>query len=139
MVYLTKKVHFSASHVLKNPELSAQENQRLFGKKTSPHGHNYALEITIRGEPSRETGFFLNFDRFAETIEEKILKQVNYKHLEADSSMMKGMNPTAENLVKIFWKTLETAFPKGALYEIKLQQMESETVTYRGEDESSQR
>ena len=133
MVYLTKKVHFSASHVLRSSRLSSHENVRIFGKKSSPHGHNYVLEVTIRGEPNRETGLFLDFERFTETIEKEILSQVNYKHLDENSSLLEGVNPTAENLVRTFWKKLSTAFPKGALYEIKLQQGEGEIVAYRGE------
>ena len=118
MVYLTKKVHFSASHVLKSAK---------------PCGHNYILEVTLQGEPDEKTGLFFEFERLAETIEKRILSRVNYKHLDENASFLEGKIPTAENLVKAFWKNLETAFPKGTLYEIKLQQADSETVTYRGE------
>lgn len=35
-----------ASHYYDNPEVSTEENRRLFGKCNSPnaHGHNYVLE-----------------------------------------------------------------------------------------------
>ena len=118
MVYLTKKVHFSASHTLKSGSL---------------HGHNYVLEVTIQGEPAKTTGSFFGFERLEETIGEKILAHVHSKHLDGKSPFLSGEDPTAENLVKIFWKNLEPALPKGALYEIKLQKAESETVSYRGE------
>ena len=118
MVFLTKKVHFSASRVLKNAKLC---------------GHNYVLEVTLQGEPDEKTGFFFDFERLTETIEKKILSRVNYKHLDGNSPFLEGKTPTAENLVKVFWKNLESAFPEGKLYEIKLQQADSETVTYRGE------
>lgn len=133
MVYLTKKVHFSASHVLKNPELSERENKRLFGKRGLPHGHNYTLEVTICGEADKKTGFCLDFEHLTETIEREVLSVVNYKHLDENSPFLGGKNPTAENLVKTFWKKLEVALPQGSLCEIKLQQKESETVSYRGE------
>ena len=118
MVYLTKKVHFSASHILKSAKLC---------------GHNYILEVTIQGKPDEKTGIFFAFERLTETIERRILSRVNYKHLNENSSFLEGRNPTAENLVKAFWENLEQAFPKGTLYEIKLQQADSEMVTYRGE------
>ena len=133
MVYLTKKVHFSASHVLKSAKLTPKENEKTFGKKSSLHGHNYILEVTIQGKPDERTGLFFDFARLTETIEQKVLSHVNYKHFDETSFFLEGMNPTAENLVKAFWKNLEPAFPKGTLYEIKLQQADSETVTYRGE------
>ena len=118
MVYLTKKVRFSASHTLENGSL---------------HGHNYVLEVTLQGTPNRKTGIFFEFERLAETIEKKILSRINYKHLDHKTAYLEGRDPTAENLVKIFWKSLEREFPKGALYEIKLQKADSETVAYRGE------
>lgn len=133
MVYLTKRVHFSASHVLKSPHLSTEENARLFGRKTFPHGHNYVLEVTLRGEPDPKTGCLFDFERLGGILEAEILSEVNYKHLDENASLLKGSNPTAENLVKAFWGKLEKNFPKGALYEIKLEQGEGETVVYRGD------
>jgi len=52
MIYLTRKCEFSASHYYHNPELSAEENCRLYGKcaNLNGHGHNYTLEVTVRGE-----------------------------------------------------------------------------------------
>src|SRR5438445_11121440 len=51
MVYLTRKLEFSASHLYHNPALSADENRRVFGKCNNPHGHgpNYTLEVTLPG------------------------------------------------------------------------------------------
>ena len=118
MVYLTKKIHFSASQTLKDSKLS---------------GHNYVLEVTVRGQRDEKKGPLLDFEKITRKIEKKILSYVNYKHLEEKSPFLEGKDPTAENLVKVFWKQLEKEFPGGALYEIKLQQAESETVTYRGE------
>ena len=53
MVYLTRKIEFSASHLYHNPAFSAEENRRVFGKCNNPHGHghNYVLEVTVAGEP----------------------------------------------------------------------------------------
>ncbi len=53
MVRVTRKIEFSAAHFYHNPEFSAEENRRVFGKCNNPHGHghNYVLEVTIAGEP----------------------------------------------------------------------------------------
>ena len=109
MLYLTKKVHFSASHTLKSGAF---------------RGHNYVLEVTLLRTPGERGEASFEFEELTEAIEKKILSQVNCKHLD---------EKTAENLVKIFWNNLETAFPKGVLYEIRLQKAECETVSYRGE------
>jgi len=132
MVYLTKKIHFSASHALKNPQISEAENRRIFGKKSAPHGHNYILEVTIQGEPDRQTGFLMDFEHLTQTIQEKVLSEVNWKHLNENRTLLNDLPPTAENLTKIFWKKLEKALPKGHLYEVRLAQGEGDSVSYRG-------
>ena len=57
MVYLTRKIEFSASHLYHNPAFSAEENRRVFGKCNNPHGHghNYVLEVTVAGETDPAT------------------------------------------------------------------------------------
>ncbi len=122
MVYLTKKVRFSASHVLKQPK-----------GKDLPHGHNYTLEVTVRGEPDPKSGLLIDFDRLGDAIEKKVLSKVNYKHLDETTPFLEGKAPTAENLVKTFWKGLEHSFPEGTLVEIRLHQGDGETAAYRGE------
>ena len=59
MVYLTRKAEFAAAHCYHNPDLSPEENLRLFGKCNNPngHGHNYTLEVTVKGEVDPRSGF----------------------------------------------------------------------------------
>ena len=67
MIYITRKLEFCASHRLYNPEYSDEKNAEVFGLCNNPngHGHNYVLEVTVRGEVHPETGMVLdriNFD-----------------------------------------------------------------------------
>ena len=52
---ITRKVEFSASHVCRRPELTEEENRRLFGAAANPHGHghNYVVEVSLRASPTR--------------------------------------------------------------------------------------
>ena len=67
MLYLTRKAEFAASHYYHNPELSPEENRRLFGKCNNPngHGHNYVLEVTVKGEVDPRSGFVVELQRAA--------------------------------------------------------------------------
>jgi len=58
MIYLTRKAEFAASHYYHNPEFTPEENQRIFGKCNNPngHGHNYTLEVTVKGEVDPRSG-----------------------------------------------------------------------------------
>ena len=48
---ITRKVEFSASHVCRDPKLSDEENQRIYGLAANPHGHghNYVVEVSAGG------------------------------------------------------------------------------------------
>src|SRR5580698_1714323 len=84
MVYLTRKIEFSASHLYHNPELSAEENRRIFGKCNNPHGHghNYTLEVTVAGEPDSVTGMVLDLKELKEILEREVVAQVIWNLLE---------------------------------------------------------
>ncbi len=58
MIYVTRRAEFSATHFYLNPDLSPEENRRVFGKCNNPrgHGHNYALEVTVAGHIDPSTG-----------------------------------------------------------------------------------
>ena len=49
MVHVTRRVVFSASHRLHNPEWSDEKNYEIFDKCNNPngHGHNYVMEVTV--------------------------------------------------------------------------------------------
>ena len=55
IVRVTRKYGFAASHRLHSPTLSEEENRRTYGKCNNPHGHghNYEIEITVRGDVER--------------------------------------------------------------------------------------
>jgi 6-pyruvoyltetrahydropterin/6-carboxytetrahydropterin synthase len=55
---LTRAYRFSASHRLHTARLSPEENAELYGKCNNPfgHGHNYLLEVTVRGNIDGPTG-----------------------------------------------------------------------------------
>jgi len=135
MVYLTRRVSFSASHRLWSKELSAEENLRLYEKCANPngHGHNYVLEVTVRGKPHPQTGMVLNLTELKDIINTNVVDWVDHKHLNLDVPWLEGSIPTTEVLVVKFWERLERAFPKGLLYEVKLHETENNSASYRGE------
>ena len=61
-VTFTRRYHFSASHRLDCEALSPEENRDVYGKCNNPHGHghNYRLEVSVRGPVDRATGMVMN-------------------------------------------------------------------------------
>jgi 6-pyruvoyltetrahydropterin/6-carboxytetrahydropterin synthase len=135
MIYVTRRVTFSASHRLFNPRLSEKDNEELFDKcaNRNGHGHNYVMEVTVAGEPQERTGYVVDLKRLKEILKSEIVDKVDHKHLNEDVDFMKGIIPTAENLARVFWKILQPKIPDGRLFSIRLHETENNVVEYRGE------
>jgi 6-pyruvoyltetrahydropterin/6-carboxytetrahydropterin synthase len=134
-VYLTRRLHFSASHRLHNDNLEPQVNRDVYGICNNPmgHGHNYELDVTIKGTPDPETGMIIDLKKLKEIVEKELIQLVDHRHFNYDVDFMKGQVPTAEKLVIAFWKILEKKIPNGELYELILHETPRNSVTYRGE------
>jgi 6-pyruvoyltetrahydropterin/6-carboxytetrahydropterin synthase len=134
MIYITRKLEFCASHRLFNPEYSDEKNAQVFGLCNNPngHGHNYVMEVTVRGEVHPETGMVLDLKALKKLVNEEIILKVDHKNLNVDVPFLKGVIPTAENSAIRFWETLEDKLGGGELYEIKLYESERNFVIYRG-------
>lgn len=135
MVYLTRRTSFSASHRLWSDQLTDEENVALYEKCANPHGHghNYVLEVTVRGTPDPRTGMVLNLTDLKTAIHEQIINEVDHKHLNYDVPWLEGYIPTTEVLAMKFWERLERTLPRGLLYEVKLYETENNIASYRGE------
>lgn len=134
IVYITRRETFAAAHRLFKPELSEEENFKLFGKCSNPnwHGHNYTLEVVIAGEVDRDTGFVMDLQELKEIMKKNIIENVDHKNLNIDTNFMKGIIPTSENIVLAIWNELKNKISKGKLYSVKLFETENNYFEYRG-------
>jgi 6-pyruvoyltetrahydropterin/6-carboxytetrahydropterin synthase len=134
MLYLTKRVHFSASHQLRSPDLSPEENREVYGPCYNNHGHNYTLEVTVRGKPDPGKGWFLDLGKLKRTLMETIVDEVDHKNLNEDVSWLDGVNPTAENLAVCFWRRLQSHVEEGELHRVRVYESDSNFADYLGEE-----
>ena len=81
MIYITRRLEFCASHRLFNPDFSDEKNESTFGLCNNPngHGHNYVLEVTVKGEVDPETGMVLDLKALKKLINEEIINKVYHK------------------------------------------------------------
>lgn len=135
MVYVTRKAYFSASHRLFNPNFSEQKNEEIFDKcnNLNGHGHNYTIEVTVKGLPDPETGYVIDLKKLARIIDTHILSKVDHKHLNVDVDFLRGIIPTAENLAVAFWAILQPQITAGELHSIKVYESDNNYVEYFGE------
>jgi 6-pyruvoyltetrahydropterin/6-carboxytetrahydropterin synthase len=132
-VQLTRRYRFAAAHRLHTEALSETENRRVFGKCNNPngHGHNYTLEVTLRGEIVPETGMITDLDRLDRTVEERVLRRFDHQHLNFDEAFA-GKTTTGENLAILIWDILEKAVPSGTLQKIGLVETRDNYFEYAG-------
>ena len=135
VVYITRKAHFSAAHRLHSDLLDDKQNEQLYGLCNNPygHGHNYDLEITIKGEPDPVTGMVMDLKELKDIINEEVIDRMDHKHLNLDVDFMKGIVPTAENIAVVIWNRLKEKINKGELYEVKVYETPRNIAIYRGE------
>ncbi len=136
---VTARLTFSAAHRLHNPKFDAAWNRRTYDKCDNPggHGHNYLLQVSVRGSIDPETGMVIDLKKLKDIVSERVVDRVDHRNLNEDVDFLRGINPTAENLARAFWQQLAPAIDQGSLYEIVLQETEKNSVSYRGEDEAS--
>jgi 6-pyruvoyltetrahydropterin/6-carboxytetrahydropterin synthase len=122
MVYLTRKIEFSASHRYHNPDFSAEENRRIFGKCNYPngHGHNYVLEVTVGGETDPATGMVLDLKELKELLEREVMDRMDHRSLNHEVAELAGRIPTCENVAAVIWELLASKIRRGHLARVRL-------------------
>ena len=103
-VVLVRRFDFCASHVYRRPEWSEEENRRVFGPCSNPrgHGHNYVLEVAVRGLVARETGMVVNLSDLKRIVE-GVLEEFDHRNLNEDTPYFRERIPTTENLAAVLW------------------------------------
>ena len=135
LVHLTRRVHFNAAHRLHNPNKSDEWNREMFGLCNNPnwHGHNYILEVTLKGKIDPETGYLFDLSELKRVMNKQVADRCDHRNLNLDVDFLEGIMPSTENLVIAFWKELEKALPQGMLHCVHLIETERNSASYYGE------
>jgi 6-pyruvoyltetrahydropterin/6-carboxytetrahydropterin synthase len=115
-----RRESFNAAHQLCNPDLSDDENQRLFGKCANLHGHNYVLEVVLAGEVDQATGYVMDLKLLSDVIGRQVIRDVDHRNLNTDVPWLAGRVPTTENLAQAFWERLQPELPDGLLRTVRV-------------------
>ena len=129
-----RKAHFNAAHRLFNPNWSDEKNQEVFGKCNNPnyHGHNYDLEVSVRGEIDPETGYVIDLSVLKDLIKEHVENRYDHKNLNLDTEDFKNLNPTAENIAAVIWKRLRAVISSDLELKVRLYETERNFVECEG-------
>jgi 6-pyruvoyltetrahydropterin/6-carboxytetrahydropterin synthase len=136
MIYLTRKCEFSASHYYHNPEFSPEENRRIFGKCNNPngHGHNYTLELTVKGQVNPKSGFVVDLKDLKEILNREVLEVMDHRFLNKEVPEFAKNIPTTENIAINIWRRLQPKLTVAALHRVRVYETPDLFVDYYGEE-----
>ncbi|XP_060063703.1 6-pyruvoyl tetrahydrobiopterin synthase-like [Ylistrum balloti] len=135
VVYISRTESFSACHRLNSSELSKEENKEIYGKCNNPngHGHNYTVEVILRGPVDPVTGMVMNLTDLKKFMNMAIMDVMDHKNIDKDVPYFKNVVSTAENIAVFIWRSLSEHLDPGLLYEVKVYETGKNVAFYRGE------
>ncbi|KAF9364068.1 hypothetical protein BGX34_002617 [Mortierella sp. NVP85] len=146
--YVTRIEHFSAAHRLNSVHLSPEENLALFGKcnHTSGHGHNYKVEVTVKGQIDPQSGMVINITDLKKTLQTAVMEPCDHRNLSSSwwpssssleehqrhlpteeivnstdlsiSTIVAIQHSTTENLAVFLWENIKEHLPPSTTYDL---------------------
>lgn len=101
----TRRFTFSAGHHYRVAGWSEDDNTRTFGRLTVPHGHNYTLDVTVRGDIDARTGMVIDLAELKRVVQETVIERFDHADLNADP-LFRDRIPTTENIALAVWDLL---------------------------------
>lgn len=95
MYELKTVTQFGAAHQLKD----------IGGKCENLHGHNWKIEVYVKGENLDKCGLLVDFHVIKDTLEE-IINELDHKFLN-ELNIFKDINPSSENIARHIYEALE--------------------------------
>jgi 6-pyruvoyltetrahydropterin/6-carboxytetrahydropterin synthase len=133
-VFITRQVHFNSAHRLYNPGKSLAWNRKQYGLCTNPHwhGHNYVLEVTVRGSPDPVTGYIIDLGKLKRILHRAVVDKCDHRNLNDEVPFLKNIIPSTENLVIAFWQQIEPHLKAGRLHCVRLYETPRNFAEYFG-------
>ena len=100
MFRVTRRYGFAASHRLHSLTLNEQANRELYGKCNNPygHGHNYVVEVSVRGPLDAVTGRAVDTGLLDELVRREVIAPFDHRNLNVEVPGFAAVVPTSENL-----------------------------------------
>jgi len=132
--HLTRRYMMAASHRLHTPRLSEERNREVYGKCNNPHGHghNYALEVTVSGPVSAETGMICNLVDLDAAVRANVLDRFDHHNLNTLKEFAQIV-PTTENLAATIFEILKQSFRAAHLERVRIEETSKNSFEYTGD------
>ncbi|MEI6740255.1 MAG: 6-carboxytetrahydropterin synthase [Gemmatimonadaceae bacterium] len=134
-VTVTRVLRFNAAHRVHNPALSAEENTRLFGLCNNPnwHGHNYRLEVSVKGPIDATTGYVIDLGALRGIVEREVIDKTDHRNFNIDVEYTRDLIPTTENIIVAMWRVIAPAVAPARLVRLRLWETDNNYADYEGD------
>ena len=132
VAYSTRRFTFAAGHRYWVTTWSDDENRHVFGDLTVPHGHNYTLDVTVRGPVDRRTGMVIDLAELKRVVGETVVARFDHADLNADV-LYRERVPTTENIAIAVWELLAPKLGPDRLWQVRVWEDPTLYVDYRGD------
>jgi 6-pyruvoyltetrahydropterin/6-carboxytetrahydropterin synthase len=114
---------FGAAHQLKDTG----------GECENLHGHNWKIEVHVKGERLDKNGLLIDF-KILKDETKKIIELLDHKYLN-ELEWFKDMNPTSENISRLIYELIEKRINSQDISVSRVTTWESDTAcaTYTGQ------
>jgi 6-pyruvoyltetrahydropterin/6-carboxytetrahydropterin synthase len=127
----TRRFTFAAGHRCWVDAWSPADNERVFGRLTVPHGHNYTLEVTVHGDIDERTGMVIDLGELKQVVGETVVERFDHADLNADP-LFRGRVPTTENIALAVWDLLAPKLGRDRLASVRVWEDATLSVEYDG-------
>jgi 6-pyruvoyltetrahydropterin/6-carboxytetrahydropterin synthase len=127
----TRRFSFAAGHRYWVDAWSHEENERVFGRLTVPHGHNYMLDVTVHGEIDERTGMVIDLGELKRVVRETVVDRFDHADLNADP-LFRDRVPTTENIALVVWDLLAPKLGGDRLASVRVWEDATLWVDYDG-------
>lgn len=131
LAYSTRRFAFSAGHRYWVEAWPADENERVFGRLTVPHGHSYTLDVTVRGPIDERTGMVIDLSDLKRVVGETVIDRFDHANLNEDSLFRRRV-PTTENIAVAVWELLAPKLGPDRLWRVRVWEDPTLYVDYEG-------
>jgi 6-pyruvoyltetrahydropterin/6-carboxytetrahydropterin synthase len=127
----TRRFMFSAGHRYHVAGWSADRNEQTFGRLTVPHGHNYTLDVTVRGPIDERTGMVIDLGELKRIVQDAVIERFDHADLNADP-LFRDRIPTTENIALVVWELLAPKLGPDRLARVRVWEDPTLFVDYDG-------
>jgi 6-pyruvoyltetrahydropterin/6-carboxytetrahydropterin synthase len=113
---------FSAAHALRGYK----------GKCENLHGHNYKVEVYVRGEELDEIGMLVDFTQL-KSVTRELIKSLDHQNLNELKPFDNEINPSAEHLAGYFLHHIASRVntARATVYKVRVWETSTSSATYQ--------